>query len=467
MDWKRLLILIAAFILYLVIGGLVFSALESTEQELTRVDVRSYKEKILNELPCLSGDQLEALITKIIVAVDSGLDPANNVTSKNSWDFSSAFFFSGTVVTTIGYGKQAPTTTDGRNFCIVYALFGIPFLGWLLAIIGDFYRETFCKMTNKIDCLLCDYCALKKRKLRRCIMWFVVASISYGILVLVPAAVFNQLEDWTFRIAHYYCFITLTTIGFGDYVASRGSTSDSEVLDAVYDIAIVFWYIFGLSFFAVVLSSIGTGQKKAANKIKQMKKHHHEKTIEHISESCPYTVDKETVQVTLEDGIIGPVTYHVHDTSLDANNSELGKDPLESPSFSLDVQPEIALSHQEYSFNNSNGNAFNSQSNLVTADELQVSEPCGLSDGPEEKKVPLRKKVSFDSNCNPNDGGPKRIRRKATGKRKSSKKSSNSKLKVNLEDEEDALQTGQNTVAMATDKTNCQCFCHVENAVVE
>ena len=102
MDWKRLLILIAAFILYLVIGGLVFSALESTEQELTRVDVRSYKEKILNELPCLSGDQLEALITKIIVAVDSGLDPANNVTSKNSWDFSSAFFFSGTVVTTIG-----------------------------------------------------------------------------------------------------------------------------------------------------------------------------------------------------------------------------------------------------------------------------------------------------------------------------------------------------------------------------
>ena len=38
------------------------------------------------------------------------------------------------------------------------------------------------------------------------------------VILLVGACVFSKYEKWSFFEAFYYGFITLTTIGFGDYV---------------------------------------------------------------------------------------------------------------------------------------------------------------------------------------------------------------------------------------------------------
>ena len=49
----------------------------------------------------------------------------------NVWTYRNAFFFTGTIGTTIGYGNVYPSTYHGKLFCIFYALTAIPIFGYV------------------------------------------------------------------------------------------------------------------------------------------------------------------------------------------------------------------------------------------------------------------------------------------------------------------------------------------------
>lgn len=85
------------------------------------------------------------------------------------------------------------------------------------------------------------------------------------LFVALPAIIFKHIEGWSALDAIYFVVITLTTIGFGDYVAGG---SDIEYLD-FYKPVVWFWILVGLAYFAAVLSMIGDWLRVISKKTKE------------------------------------------------------------------------------------------------------------------------------------------------------------------------------------------------------
>lgn len=110
------------------------------------------------------------------------------------------------------------------------------------------------------------------------------------IFLFFPTLIFSYFENWSYSVSLYYSFVTLTTIGFGDYVP----TFDPEQVSIpflyiylfsyflffhllfciiqeqnfgfmfhVYEVFIIFWFIFGLGYLVMIMGFIA----KCVNRI--------------------------------------------------------------------------------------------------------------------------------------------------------------------------------------------------------
>lgn len=61
-------------------------------------------------------------------------------------------------------------------------------------------------------------CLEKHPKAEKALKYTMIHIAAVTILILLPSAIFYAVENWTYAEAIYYCFITFTTVGFGDYV---------------------------------------------------------------------------------------------------------------------------------------------------------------------------------------------------------------------------------------------------------
>ncbi|XP_028293680.1 potassium channel subfamily K member 10b isoform X3 [Gouania willdenowi] len=152
MKWKTVLAVFIVVVLYLVCGGLAFRALEQPFESNQKTSITLEKASFLHRHRCVSVEELDAIIKHAIDAVSAGVRPIGDTSYNSSyWDLGSAFFFAGTVITTIGYGNIAPSTVGGKIFCILYAIFGIPLFGFLLAGIGDQLGTIFVKSILRVE----------------------------------------------------------------------------------------------------------------------------------------------------------------------------------------------------------------------------------------------------------------------------------------------------------------------------
>ncbi|XP_020393016.2 potassium channel subfamily K member 10 [Rhincodon typus] len=265
MKWKTVLAIFVVVVLYLVIGGTVFRALEKPFESKQKHKITIEKSSFLRNHPCVNPGELDALIEHAIEALGAGVNPVDNSANNTShWELGSAFFFAGTVITTIGYGNIAPSTEGGKIFCILYALFGIPLFGFLLAGIGDQLGTIFGKSIARVEKVFRKK-QVSQTKIR------VISTILFilaGCLVFVtiPAIIFKHIEGWTTLDSIYFVVISLTTVGFGDYVAGGNIAIHYREW---YKPLVWFWILVGLAYFAAVLSMIGDWLRVISKKTKE------------------------------------------------------------------------------------------------------------------------------------------------------------------------------------------------------
>ncbi|XP_072365214.1 potassium channel subfamily K member 2 isoform X2 [Scyliorhinus torazame] len=265
MKWKAASANFLVVVLYLIIGATVFQALEQPAESSQKTAITIQKLEFLEKHMCVNSLELELLIQHLMEAVNAGVNPAGNSTNQTShWDLGSSFFFAGTIITTIGFGKISPTTVGGKVFCIIYALLGIPLFGFLLAGVGDQLGTIFGKGISKVEDVFLEW-KISQTKIR-VISTFIFILFGCLLFVAIPAIIFKHIEGWTALESIYFVVITLTTIGFGDFVA--GESPDKEYLDW-YKPAVWFWILVGLAYFAAVLSMIGDWLRVISRKTKE------------------------------------------------------------------------------------------------------------------------------------------------------------------------------------------------------
>uniref|UniRef100_A0A8B9LNL3 Potassium channel subfamily K member 10-like n=1 Tax=Astyanax mexicanus TaxID=7994 RepID=A0A8B9LNL3_ASTMX len=267
MKWKTVLAVFVVVVAYLVAGGLGFRALEQPFESNQKDTITAEKAAFLQKHPCVTRNELEELIQHSIDAFSAGVSPIGDTTYNFSyWDLGSAFFFAGTVITTIGYGNIAPSTEGGKIFCILYAIFGIPLFGFLLAGVGDQLGTIFVKTIAKVEKIFRrkhNQISQTKIRVASTLLFILVGCI---VFVTIPALIFQHIEGWTGLDAIYFVVITLTTVGIGDYVA--GGDRRIEYYKW-YKPLVWFWILVGLAYFAAVLSMIGDWLRVLSKKTKE------------------------------------------------------------------------------------------------------------------------------------------------------------------------------------------------------
>ncbi|CAH1253381.1 KCNK10 [Branchiostoma lanceolatum] len=254
------------------------------KQRLAALSQRSRENKTcirLEETPIvvMSGEDLDALIDVVLLAVNRGLDPRSTEENNSppKWSFSGACSFSVTVVTTIGYGNLAPYTPGGQAFCVAYGAFGIPLTAVLLAKIAQGLSGLAVRIADKIRRVRPQW----NPKVIRTVVTACFVKLGLCVFLILPAMTVSIIEGWNFMKSLYFMFVSLSTIGFGDYVA--GNQRDVNY-SAVYQVVISAWILCGLAFLALVFDLITGGIEKVSGKVESKEAGANETTAEEDNE---------------------------------------------------------------------------------------------------------------------------------------------------------------------------------------
>ncbi|XP_061467927.1 potassium channel subfamily K member 13 [Rhineura floridana] len=242
-DNARFLLLAVLIILYLLCGAAIFSALEHPTERETQEKWLARFENFSQRFN-LTPAELQELLCEYESAYLVGV--RMNTLRRPRWDFSGAFYFVATVVSTIGFGMSTPATITGKLFLIFYGLIGCAgtilffnlFLERLITIIAYVMKSCHERQLRRRGGLTQDSQQVAgNAEVDSLAGW--KPSVYYVMLILCLAsliisccasAMYTPMEGWTYIESLYFCFVAFSTIGFGDLVSSQNAQYDSQGL---------------------------------------------------------------------------------------------------------------------------------------------------------------------------------------------------------------------------------------------
>ncbi|KAJ8044532.1 Potassium channel subfamily K member 4 [Holothuria leucospilota] len=270
--WQWSISLFLLTLIYLVIGAFIFRATE--EESSKRAQLNLYTEAYLFLLAhsCLSSTDLESFGGNMSNYLARGASVksrywidtnAEEITS--TWTMTRAFIFSLTIITTIGYGNIVPRTSLGRLFCVLYAMIGIPLMGFTLTVFGK-SCDRFTKKYLKAMGLLKKY--IKRGRPRQLVQSLVTIFLVVFFLILLPSLLVSYYENWAYFDSVYFFFITVSTIGFGDLVIEDCARCGRSVW--IFVILYVFYVFVGICIISMAFTAFGNYQRRKLAQVESL-----------------------------------------------------------------------------------------------------------------------------------------------------------------------------------------------------
>ncbi|KAM4712475.1 potassium channel, subfamily K, member 13 [Anableps anableps] len=266
-DNARFLLLALFIVLYLLCGAAVFSALEQPKEREAK-ERWAQRFEHFSQKYNLSKKDLRNFLRNYEEANVAGIRVD---TIRPRWDFTGAFYFVGTVVSTIGFGMTTPATIGGKIFLMFYGLLGCAatilffnlFLERVITVIAFVLKSFHERRRNK---------AVLPQNGRRvsegekgggaevggvgkqeelagwkpsvyCVMFILGAA---AILVSCCASLmYSAAEGWGYLDSLYFCFVAFSTIGFGDMVSSQRISYEGHAT-AAYRVGNFFFILTGV-----------------------------------------------------------------------------------------------------------------------------------------------------------------------------------------------------------------------------
>jgi hypothetical protein len=202
----RILISAAVLVIWLFIGAAAIQAFEqpAEEQQFHELEIT------LATLEDAIGSDLYAEIDAALQSFPSSGSMCNSWpidTNSSSWDLQGSVFFMFQMVTTIGYGNQAPQTKGGKMFALFYTLLGFVIYGYLSMIMTGCVEGMVFAAVSKVTKVM------RIHQHRQAICVFLEASVVL-LWIVIMGFYYSSFEDWTFTDSLYFSFISITTIGY-------------------------------------------------------------------------------------------------------------------------------------------------------------------------------------------------------------------------------------------------------------